>query len=643
MKPTVVATLCFLMATGCALRHHTPIRPDSPQALERALRASQSDYRQWRETHADAPTARGFGGGGCASDDADECAALDSIIVTGSRIVDTDLITNTQEADVDEGGIVKKMGPLLLVLRDGRLHVIDTGDAGRERFVLLHSHPVVLDDSRDELFYDEILTFKGGVVLLGYNFLDNAAELFVFTLDAQGNLDARGRWQLAVDDYFSGHGYGARIRGNELVLSLSFPALSLLNDAWPVAARIDADGEPIEATRVDLLSPDDLQVLDGLGEWPQAYAFLRCDLDGLLQQRLSCRRTAAIANADASTYVASNGIYLADYSWTAKAWRSPGFTPRWMRSENPMPEHYSSRVLRLAQDRFEAPAVIATTGLPNGRFGFKETPDGLYLIGSERVSEGTSRNLLQFIPFSRFRSRTISNAPAEIRSSIEGSIEFMRFDQASAWLALAEEGADEDSEDDEYQPGTRQLRRLPLDGGPMQAITLPTPFERIELLGEHMLLLGSVYSNGQPQDLRTVLIRRDDGTPGPLGHWRGMAADLSSRSHSFNSARLDEGTELAGLPVFAPAESSDEYRYREDPPEDLLIFRRDGDALLLAARIDMQHAAHDCEFDCDDWYGSARFFAFGDRLFALSGELMKELRFDQGQLRETGRLQLRME
>lgn len=644
MKSAFVAILGLLIAAGCVSRHHAPIRPNSPQALERALLASQSDYRQWRETQPNARTAPGFGaGGGCASDDAGECLALDSVVVTGSRIVDTDLITNNQEAGVDEGGIVKKMGPLLLVLRDGRLHVIDTGEPGRERFELLHSHVVVADDSRHDLFYDEILTFKGGAILLGYNFLDDAAELFVFSLDVRGDLEERGRWRLTVDDYFSSNDYGARIRDGELVLSLSFPAQSLLSEAWPLAARVGTDGELMEASRVDLLAPDDLQVLDGLGEWPQAYVFLRCDLDSLLLRHLHCRRSAAVANADASAYVAADGIYLADYSWTTQAWRSPGFEPWAARWKNPEPDRYSSRVLRLPQNRSEAPAVVAATGLPNGRFGFKETADGLYLIGSERAGEDTSRHLLQFIPHSRFRSRAVGDAPAEIRASVEGSIEFMRFDDTSAWLALAEEDAGEGEEDDGYQPGTRQLRRVPLDGGPIRIVSLPTRVERIELLGEHVLLLGSVYIDGEPRGLKTVLVRRDDGTPGPQSRWRGMAADLSSRSHSFNSARLDDGTELAGLPVFALPESADDYRYREDLPEDLLVFRREGDTLRLAARVDMQHELSDCELDCVDWYGSARFFAFGDRLFTLSGELIKELRFDRGQLRETGRLRLPVE
>ncbi|MFY8133496.1 MAG: hypothetical protein ACOVKS_00665, partial [Aquimonas sp.] len=324
-------------------------------------------------------------------------------------------MTNNQEAGVDEGGIVKKMGSLLLVLRQGVLHVIDTGAPGRERFDLLHSHPVVADDSRDDLYYDEILTFSGGAILLGYNFESNAAELFVFKLDASGSLEPRGRWLLAVDDYFSGNDSGARIRDGELVLSLSFSADSLLKDSWPFAARVGSDGEAIEATRVDLLAPDDLQVLDGLDTEPQVYAFLRCDLDGLLQQRLACQRNAAVANVDASTYIAADGIYLADYRWTQQAWRRRDFNPWMARWTQPTPGDYASRVLRQTQNRAEDPAVVATTGLPNNRFGFKETADGLYLIGSERLREDTQRNLLQYIAFSRFRARTPSLAPAEIR------------------------------------------------------------------------------------------------------------------------------------------------------------------------------------------------------------------------------------
>ena len=645
MKPSFSAILILFLACGCSVQHRALVRPASQDGLDLALKASQADYLRWRESKPNAASWTGSGigigvGGGCASDDADNCVSLDSIDVVGSRVADADLITNNQEAGVDEGSIVKKMGPLLLVLRQGVLHVIDTGTPGNERLGLLQSHPVVADDTRDDLYYDEILTFSGGAILLGFNYMESAAELFVFRLDAKGGLEPRGRWLLAVDDYFSGNNSGARIRGGELVLSLSFPAESLLQDNWPFAASVGADGEPIQATRVDLLAPEDLQVLNALGAAPQVHAFLRCDLDALLQQRLTCQPSAAVANADASTYIAADGIYLADYSWTAQAWRRRDFDPWRARWTQPEPGDYASRVLRLPHSRAEAPAVVATTGLPNGRFGFKETAEGLYLIGSERIAENAQRSLLQYIPFSRFRARTPSLAPAEIRASIEGEIAFLRFDDSAAWVGV-QETLDEESEGDEDQPGTRQLHRLPLDGSPIQHLPLPAPVERIELLAEHVLLMGSVYRDGEQRDMRTVLVRRDTAAVGPLGHWPGMAPDLSSRSHSFNAPRLEDDTELAGLPVFAPEPPENSGLFREDLPEDLLVFRREGDALQLAARVDMQHTPSDCELDCDDWYGSARFFAFGERLFTLSGELLKELRFDRGVLNETGRVGLK--
>src|SRR5690606_13555328 len=104
-----------IVSAGCASQHSQTVRPASQDGLELALQSNQADYIQWRESDSRASTAPGFGygfGGGCKSDNADECAGLESITVTGSRVTDADLITNNQEAGVDEGGIVKKMGPL---------------------------------------------------------------------------------------------------------------------------------------------------------------------------------------------------------------------------------------------------------------------------------------------------------------------------------------------------------------------------------------------------------------------------------------------------------------------------------------------------------------------------------------------------
>lgn len=57
---------------------------------------------------------------------------LEHIEVTGSRISNSDLITNNQEAGIDEGGIVKKLGNYLLVLRSGTLYSIALREGGRD-------------------------------------------------------------------------------------------------------------------------------------------------------------------------------------------------------------------------------------------------------------------------------------------------------------------------------------------------------------------------------------------------------------------------------------------------------------------------------------------------------------------------------
>jgi uncharacterized secreted protein with C-terminal beta-propeller domain len=62
---------------------------------------------------------------------ASEAKTLEKVEVTGSRIsqadAESDAITNVQTQGVDEGGIVKKLGDYLIVLRRGRLFTIKAG------------------------------------------------------------------------------------------------------------------------------------------------------------------------------------------------------------------------------------------------------------------------------------------------------------------------------------------------------------------------------------------------------------------------------------------------------------------------------------------------------------------------------------
>lgn len=630
-----VSTLCLFLAACSVSPIQAPTAIRSQAHLRSSLNSAQSDYLRFqdREARREAREERRRREICREDPSAFECSELERIEVTGSRIDKSDLITNNQEAGVDEGGIVKKLGTKLLVLREGHLHVIETAGAASRGLQPLHSHKIVGDDSEDDIWYDEILAFRGGVLLLGFNFRRGTAELFVFELEARGRLDPRGRWMLQVNDYFSGNDYGARIRGNELVLSLQFGADALLEDMWPHAARIDATGEPIEASKVDLLAPDDLQVLDSLADWPQAYVFLRCDLDGLLQRRLDCQRSAAVANHGASSYVSSSGIYLTDFHWQPSAWHQPGFDPWSAKYSQLEPRLYRSRVLRLPLDPSEPSIALPVSGLAGDRYSFMESRDGLYLLTEEHAPEQARLNILQHLPFDAFRPG--SSAVAEERRRFPGRIALARFAPEALWVVIESDDAG-DSED-----GGRLVLRQPLDGASPTTQQLPFEAERVELLQNHVLFLGNVYGDDdEPQHLQSVLLSRSDGRMGPGRLYPNQAARLDDRSHSFNSARLANGTDVAGLTVSARLPKGFENADVNELPEDLLILGRREDALEILGRVDMQHVA-DCELDCWEWYGSTRFFAFGERLFALSGEVLKELRIESSRLHEVSSVRLR--
>lgn len=86
-----------------------------------------------------------------------EMATAD-IVVTGTAIADdaNPSITNTQEAGVDEGDIVKQIGQYLIVMQDGRLFSIDLlpdGELGL-RYV---DRQNVYTTTEEDTWYDEML------------------------------------------------------------------------------------------------------------------------------------------------------------------------------------------------------------------------------------------------------------------------------------------------------------------------------------------------------------------------------------------------------------------------------------------------------------------------------------------------------
>ncbi len=110
-------------------------------------------------------------------------------------------ITNTQEEGVDEGGIVKQRGDILVILRRGRLFTVSTA-GGRLRAVdHIDAYPPGAQARGD--WYDEMLIAGDVVVVVGYSYSRGGTEVNRFRLDAAGRLSFVDAHQLRSNDYYS--------------------------------------------------------------------------------------------------------------------------------------------------------------------------------------------------------------------------------------------------------------------------------------------------------------------------------------------------------------------------------------------------------------------------------------------------------
>ena len=121
---------------------------------------------------------------------AQESAKADSVTVTGSR-ASGDRITNTQEADVDEGGIVKKRGDLLVILRRGRLFTVSIAGGQMRPVDHINAFPPGVTGGGD--WYDEMLISGDRVIVIGYSYARGGTEVNRFRLSPDRPAALRGR------------------------------------------------------------------------------------------------------------------------------------------------------------------------------------------------------------------------------------------------------------------------------------------------------------------------------------------------------------------------------------------------------------------------------------------------------------------
>ncbi len=622
MLAVLLSCLMGLGAIAMAQRSSGPVRTDPPARSGPGLASFQSDgeLRAFLR-RIQRPRRRGTVGS------FDSLAAPPAPAAEAQAAGAEPGITNTQEAGVDEGGIVKRRGDLLVILRRGRLFTVSTAGGGMRAIDAIDAFPPGVQAGND--WYDEMLLAGDRVVVIGYSYRRGGTEINRFRLGADGRLRFEDAYHLRSNDYYSSRNYASRLIGNRLIyytplyLNVSGDPL----DALPGLRRWDgkADGgfRRIAGPRQIFIPP---QLRDGDVDKIQAlHSVMDCDLTA---PTLDCSAIGVLGPASRTFYVSGNAVYLWISDWTGGESRGPG-----------------SHIYRLPFGP-ERPSAIAARGAPVDQFSFREDPADRtldVLVRAEgrgdamwrpEVTQG-SVALLR-VPFAEFGdgSREVPLNRYRPLPSPQGQ-NWSFHNRFVGDYVLYGAGAFGEG------PGKSVARLVaaPVRGGPVAELSLSHAVDRIEVLGRDGLVVGS---DGRGALGFTAI---ELGARPRVGNLftQPAAAEGETRSHAYffrpDPNSPDGASGILGLPIARQVEPA--YRRFFGSAAAMLFLRRDDRRFAPAGELgaQVQGVTDDgCVASCVDWYGNARPIFLGRRTFALLGYELVEGTLERGRIREIGRL-----
>ncbi len=555
------------------------------------------------------------------------------VVVTGTAVATqsaakaSDAITNNQEADVDEGGIVKMRGNTLVVLRRGRLFTVSLAGGAMRPVDSIDAFPPGVSGRGD--WYDEMLISGDRVIVVGYSYARGGTEINRFRLDSAGRLRFEDAWHLKSNDYYSSRNYASRLIGNRLVfytpLELDWEDEDDLFDVLPGVRRWQSGPDAgkrrfrrIARARQMYIAPAMRKSADAVVD--TLHSVTSCDLTAA---DLGCSATAVLGPESRTFYVSAQGVYL----WVTDAWQSD------------RPESY---LYRLPFGR-ERPSATAARGAPVDQFSFREDPaEGILnvLVRSDgggdsmfapEASGGGGGVALLRVRFSDFgdASRQVPRSRYRFLPSVPGRSFHNRFAGDHVLYGAGTDGG----------PARSNLVAARLRDGRVTRLSVPHSVDRIELLGRDAMVIG-----GTPRGLGFSTVELDGRAP-DLGdrYVHPDSAEGESRSHAFffspdpDSPEGSSGT--VGLPV---ARRADPALARFFGSSAAMVFlRREDRRLAPAGELEARTKGvvdDDCKASCVDWYGNARPIFWGGRTFALLGYELVEGELARGRIREVGRI-----
>jgi len=531
-------------------------------------------------------------------------------------------ITNTQEAGVDEGGIVKNVGDYLIVLRRGRLFTINHGGNDLEPISSANAFPPGKQDP-GSTWYDEMLISGNQVIVIGYSYGEYGTELNRFDLSDAGELTYRDTHYLRSGDYYSSSNYASRLIGDELILYAPVPAQwSDLDETMPALRGFGEDAE-IKS----LVEPQDFLIAEpyrsGEFDLDVLHVVTRCDLSA---SELECSAQAIAGTWSRSFYVSRSAVYVwtgsAQTSWDDDADRVPG------------------QLYRIPLDGSQ-PGAVQVAGSPIDQFSFAEDfEDSVLRVLLRELGNGDGMWASEFsggevamasIGLDQFDNGAEALPQSDYRALPQPEGWRLHNRYVGDYLLYAAGGyGREDS--------SAKVYAVPLDGRDVQEVALRHGITRFDRLGSDGVAIGP-SSNGE---LGFSALSLGDQAKIEDTYMLPSAGEGETRSQAF-FYRPDAGREgvrsgTLGLPVTRRLERTGAEFLGSG--SSIFFLRRNQRVFTpageLVARTD--NASNDnCIASCVDWYGNARPIFMGDRIFALMGYELVEGRMDRGRIREQRR------
>lgn len=554
---------------------------------------------------------------------------LQEAVVTGSRVARPASITNNQEADVDEGDIVKQYGRFLIVLQDGRLFSIDVGSStGGMRLV---DRLNVYSSPKTGTWYDELLIHDNSLIVTGYNYAENASEINVISINDAGELDFQARYFLESEDYYSFRNYASRlVRGQFVVYTpvdisareaLKIPRIR----SWTAAAGFSEWTPLFDIT--DVYRP----VQETLT--PMLHVVSVCSLSP--RDGFRCNSRGVVGPTYREVYVSSTSVYL----WLTSDYLDWGFESG--PNDCPQAAIESSTYVPLPATVFRMPIegqtvrAVHTIGAPYDQFAFDERNNRLLAL-LMRLPAGCSLNdttpmMFTSIPLSSFDAAPDTTSEDDYVSIPSSTGWALQNRYATDYLVYGNPQGYWYWKDD--APERDDLIVVPIARPAQFSVLHPGhTIERVELIGDNAVAFGRAGES----DLGVSTIDLG-GTP-HVADSRALAdlRESEGRSHAFNSLIDTDGSGVFGLPTVYQSNSRD--------ASDVQFFETNRQLTLTPvgelSGQDDEDGTYKCEVSCVDWYGNARPIFTEGRVFALTGSELVEGQIGSGSIIEIGRLRI---